>query len=223
MKIPTRQKKENHIIDAAEEIFSKLGYKNTRMEDVAKRAGITKVTLYSYFQSKENLYMAVTYRALRALSDSYNECIQKLSGENGLDICMALMADFMDFCDQNYLYSEVLLDYFSLIRSTSAAADESKLTDALKESTYFVKVQELHNLPYKIYAREIQKGIEDGSIKPSVDPMFQTLHTWTAVVGYVKVNAASGDATMPLFNHSLRDLKSHILHNFRTTLRNEYN
>ncbi|MCB0646845.1 MAG: TetR/AcrR family transcriptional regulator [Saprospiraceae bacterium] len=221
MKIPTRQKKENAIIDAAEDVFSHVGYKNARMEDVAKLAGITKVTLYSYFQSKENLYMAVTYRALQALADSYARCIKKLSEENGLDVCMGLMEDFMNFCDDNYLYSEVLLDYFSLIRSTSAIADDSKLTEALKESSYFIKVQELHNLPYKIYATEIQKGIIDGSIKADIDPMFQTLHTWTAVVGYVKVKAASGDASMPLFNHSLKDLKTHILKMFRGALKNE--
>ena len=220
MKIPTRQKKENNIIDAAEEVFSRVGFKNTRMEDVAKLADITKVTLYSYFQSKENLYMAVTFRALQALAASYDACTKKLAGENGLDSCMALMEDFMNFCDQHYLYSEVLLDYFSLIRSTSANADESKMTGALKESSYFIKVQELHNLPYKIYAKEIQRGIDDGSIKQGTDPMFQTLHSWTAVVGYVKVNAASGDASMPLFNHSLLDLKAHILKMFRNALGN---
>ncbi len=34
------------------------------MEDIALDAGITKVTLYSYFKSKDNLIMAVTYKAL---------------------------------------------------------------------------------------------------------------------------------------------------------------
>lgn len=220
MKIPTRLKKENTIIDAAEQVFGQYGYKNARMEEVSKLAGITKVTLYSYFQSKENLYMAVTYRALQSLADSYNRCIKSLSGEDGLTISVCLMENFMNFCNEHYLYSEALLDYFSLIRSTSSVSDELKMTEALKESTYFSKVQELHNLPFKIYAKEIQRGIEDGSIKPTIDPMFQTLHTWTSVVGYVKVNAASGDASMPLFSLSLTDLKGYILNLKREILKN---
>ena len=126
----------------------------------------------------------------------------------------------MNFCDDHYLYSEALLDYFSVIRSSSAIGDDTKMTEALKESTYFSKVQELHNLPFKIYAREIQRGIDDGSIKPNIDPMFQTLHTWTSVVGYVKINAASGDASMPLFSLSLADLKGYILEQKREILRN---
>ncbi|HOY12567.1 MAG TPA: TetR/AcrR family transcriptional regulator [Saprospiraceae bacterium] len=220
MKIPTRLKKENTIIDAAEIVFGQYGFKNARMEEVSKIAGITKVTLYSYFQSKENLYMAVTYRALQSLADSYNRLIKKLTGENGLVVSVSLMENFMNFCDDHYLYSEALLDYFSVIRSSSAIGDNTKMTEALKESTYFSKVQELHNLPFKIYAREIQRGIDDGSIKPNIDPMFQTLHTWTSVVGYVKINAASGDASMPLFSLSLADLKGYILDQKREILRN---
>ncbi|HMS69644.1 MAG: TetR/AcrR family transcriptional regulator [Saprospiraceae bacterium] len=220
MKIPTRLKKENTIIDAAENVFGQYGFKNARMEEVAKIAGITKVTLYSYFQSKENLYMAVTYRALQSLADSYNRLIKRLTGENGLVVSVSLMENFMNFCDDHYLYSEALLDYFSVIRSSSAIGDDTKMTEALKESTYFSKVQELHNLPFKIYAREIQRGIDDGSIKPNIDPMFQTLHTWTSVVGYVKINAASGDASMPLFSLSLADLKGYILEQKREILRN---
>jgi len=220
MKIPIRLKKENTIIDAAENVFGQYGFKNARMEEVAKIAGITKVTLYSYFQSKENLYMAVTYRALQSLADSYNRLIKRLTGENGLVVSVSLMENFMNFCDDHYLYSEALLDYFSVIRSSSAIGDDTKMTEALKESTYFSKVQELHNLPFKIYAREIQRGIDDGSIKPNIDPMFQTLHTWTSVVGYVKINAASGDASMPLFSLSLADLKGYILEQKREILRN---
>jgi len=55
-----RNAKENLIIDAAERVFSVVGFKNAKMENIAAEASITKVTLYSYFQSKENLYLALT-------------------------------------------------------------------------------------------------------------------------------------------------------------------
>jgi AcrR family transcriptional regulator len=222
MKIPNKIKKENIIIDSAEKVFSKVGYKNTRMEEIARIAGITKVTLYSYFKSKENLYMAVTYRALQALIDAYHERIGSKNELNGLDASVALMEAFMTFCEDHYLYSEALLDYFSIVRSTAVAGEEAKkLTEALKESNYFTKVQELQNLPYKISAQEIQRGIDDGSIKPSIDPMFQTLHTWTIVIGYAKIVASSGDSSLPLFRVSLKELKHYNLDLKRKILAND--
>ena len=45
--------KEEAIINAAEKVFGESGYRNAKMEDVASAAGITKLTLYTYFQSKE--------------------------------------------------------------------------------------------------------------------------------------------------------------------------
>lgn len=224
MKEPNKIKKENIIIDSAEKVFAKLGFKNTRMEEIARVAGITKVTLYSYFKSKENLYMAVTYRALQALIDAYHTRLDIYKNASGLEASVSLMEAFMTFCEDHYLYSEALLDYFSIVRSTAVPGEETeKLTAALKESNYFTKVQELQNLPYKISAREIQRGIEDGSIKPGIDPMFQTLHTWTIIIGYAKVVASSGDSSLPLFRVSLRELKHYNLNLKRQILANSSN
>jgi AcrR family transcriptional regulator len=211
MRAPNKLKKENLIIDAAEKVFAQKGYKNTRMEDIASVANITKVTLYAYFQSKENLYMAVTYRALSSLAEAYEQYILKNPNQNGLETAIGLTEVFMTFCEEKYLYSEALLDYFSLVRSTAAHTDDEKLTEALKESAYFARVQELHNLPYKITASHIKRGIDDGSINPNVDPMFQTLQSWTMVVGYAKIIASSGDSSIPLFNIPLKQLKQYNL------------
>jgi AcrR family transcriptional regulator len=47
------------ILAAALEEFVEHGYAATKLEDVARRAGITKGTLYLYFESKEALFKAV--------------------------------------------------------------------------------------------------------------------------------------------------------------------
>jgi AcrR family transcriptional regulator len=207
MKEETKQNKESKIITAAEQVFSQYGFKNSRMEEVAQAAGITKVTLYAYFKSKENLYMAITYKALTLLVDKSNETIKRTEGQRGIDSVIAITETFMDFCEQNYLYSEVLLDYFSLIRNS----DESKFTDALIESTYFEKVKELQNVPFKLTAKQIQRGIDDGSISNDIDPNTATLYGWTAAVGYVKVSAASGNNSSIFFKVRMSELKKYSL------------
>lgn len=47
------------IIDAALELFVTRGFSATRLEDIARHAGISKGTLYLYFDSKEDLFRAV--------------------------------------------------------------------------------------------------------------------------------------------------------------------
>jgi AcrR family transcriptional regulator len=207
MKRETKINKENLILVAAETVFGKYGFKNSRMEDIAAQAGITKVTLYSYFKSKENLYMAITYRAVKQLADVCDASIEKNRDKKGIDSVIGIMESFMDFCQSHYFYSEVFLDYFSIIRSTSQAKDEDKLPLAIKESEYFPLIQEIHNKPFKATAKEIQRGIADGSISKNLDPMFATIQGWTTAVGFVKVSAASGDNAMPLFNISMEVLK----------------
>ena len=221
MRDTKRALKESNIIEAAERIFSNVGFKNAKMEDIAQEAGITKVTLYSYFQSKENMYMAVTYKALQLLADDYYKTIDEYRDSNGLSCVMALTETFMNFCEENYLYSEALLDYFALARSTSRGEDESKLTDAVKESIYYMKVRDIQNLPFKLTAKEIERGKLDGSIASEVDSMFHTLQGWMMVIGYIKVISASGKNATPLFNVSLKDLKQFNLKLTRAVLTNK--
>lgn len=51
-----KNKIKNTIYQAALKNFSKNGYANTKMEDIARAANVSKGTLYLYFQSKEDLF-----------------------------------------------------------------------------------------------------------------------------------------------------------------------
>jgi len=207
MRDEKRNEKENNIIAAAEKVFSEVGFKNAKMEDIASAASITKVTLYSYFHSKENLYLAITYKAISKLNDLYYELVTKNKSKTGIESVMELLNGFMQFCQENYLYSETLLDYFALVRSTDDGRNMLKLTEATKESIYFVRLQDIQNLAFKITAKEIQRGQTDGSIVKDIDPMMYTLYGWATIIGYIKVLAASGSNANPLFNVNLKELR----------------
>jgi AcrR family transcriptional regulator len=47
------------ITEAALAAFAEKGYASTRVEDVARRAGVSKGLLYLYFKTKEDLFKAV--------------------------------------------------------------------------------------------------------------------------------------------------------------------
>jgi len=52
------------IVSAALEVFTARGFAATRLDDVARRAGISKGTLYLYFRGKEELFKAVVRETL---------------------------------------------------------------------------------------------------------------------------------------------------------------
>ncbi|MCK9910872.1 TetR/AcrR family transcriptional regulator, partial [Microbacteriaceae bacterium K1510] len=56
--IRARRKAErpSEILEAAFEEFALHGYAATRLEDVAARAGVTKGTIYIYFENKERVF-----------------------------------------------------------------------------------------------------------------------------------------------------------------------
>ena len=52
------------ILDAALETFVERGYAATRIEEIARRAGVSKGTMYLYFRNKEALFRAVVDRSM---------------------------------------------------------------------------------------------------------------------------------------------------------------
>lgn len=50
------EEKKSRILNAAFEVFGKYGYHKASINDIAKRAGISKASLFYYFENKESLY-----------------------------------------------------------------------------------------------------------------------------------------------------------------------
>jgi TetR/AcrR family transcriptional regulator len=63
---PTRNSEatKTQLLDAAEAEFAVTGLIAARLETIAAQTGVTKATIYYYFQSKEELYRAVLGRCL---------------------------------------------------------------------------------------------------------------------------------------------------------------
>ena len=60
-----KQDRPQELLAAALQLFVERGYAATRLEDVAARAGVSKGTLYLYFDSKESLFKSVVRSNIR--------------------------------------------------------------------------------------------------------------------------------------------------------------
>lgn len=62
-------KTKDKLVDVARQLFAKMGVENTTMNDIALASKKGRRTLYTYFKSKEDIYMAVVESELDILSD----------------------------------------------------------------------------------------------------------------------------------------------------------
>lgn len=65
------------LVDVARQLFAKMGVENTTMNDIALASKKGRRTLYTYFKSKEDIYMAVVESELDILSDMMKRVAEK--------------------------------------------------------------------------------------------------------------------------------------------------
>ena len=65
------------LVDVARQLFAKMGVENTTINDIALASKKGRRTLYTYFKSKEDIYMAVVESELDMLSDMMKRVAEK--------------------------------------------------------------------------------------------------------------------------------------------------
>ena len=83
-----KERRREEILDAAQRVFVEKGLTTATVDDIAMAAELSKGTLYLYFESKEDIYVALMMRGLRLLYSVFNEII---SGESSVVKILHLM------------------------------------------------------------------------------------------------------------------------------------
>jgi AcrR family transcriptional regulator len=68
------------ILEAAFVEFSRNGYAMTTLDRVAERAGVTKGTIYVYFENKEHLFISMVREITKATLDTVHEMLETHEG-----------------------------------------------------------------------------------------------------------------------------------------------
>ena len=66
----TGQERRAQLIEVGRSVFAELGYEAASIEEIAKRAKITKPVVYEHFGGKEGLYAVIVDREVRKLVDA---------------------------------------------------------------------------------------------------------------------------------------------------------
>ena len=64
--VKSAEERKNEILDVAEQLFAEKGFDNASTNDIIKRIGIARGTLYHHFKSKEEILDAIVNRITNA-------------------------------------------------------------------------------------------------------------------------------------------------------------
>jgi AcrR family transcriptional regulator len=68
------------IVEAAFAEFSRNGYATTTLDQIAERAGVTKGTIYVYFENKEHLFISMVREITKTTFDTVQEMFESHEG-----------------------------------------------------------------------------------------------------------------------------------------------
>ena len=130
--------KKDIVVEIARNLFSKYGYKKVSMDEVAKGAGVTKKTIYTYFKDKESMFKYFIDEELQIMKDelekleksdlSFAEYVSKgihymVDYTNKSDLFKGIKNSINQYEDNAFvkIYETEIINYI-----------ESKINDAIK-------------------------------------------------------------------------------------------
>lgn len=149
-----KEARPEEIVAAALEAFAEHGYEGTRLDDVARRAGVTKGTIYLYFKSKEDLFQAVVRQTVVPVLARSEEEVANYQGSSA-DLLRTMVRGWWDVVSNTPLSGVVKL--------------------IVAEATNFPEVtrfyyKEVIRRGQQLFAQVLQRGVDSGEFRP-VDVM----------------------------------------------------
>ncbi len=118
-KLPTRRELnaialKSKIFNTALTLFTKHGYDKVRIEDIAKYAGISKGTFYSYFSSKDGVLVALFHK----IDDHYEQTFKNIDpSEGAANRLLIFVQAVAEYCDDICGINVMKIVYMSQIAS----------------------------------------------------------------------------------------------------------
>lgn len=156
--------KREAVLKEAGRAFSKRGFHNTSLDDVAKALHVSKGTLYNYVTDKQEILFEF-YRIGAEIGERAFE-FGKQAGGSGADVL-----------------STVLRTYIRLLTEELGACGALMEIDALRPADRAVAVKSRDAFQRKFLAL-IEAGIKDGSLRPVDDPKL-AIYTFMGAINWM--------------------------------------
>ena len=162
---PLTAAKRNAILAGARAVFGERPFEDVLVDEVARRAGVGKGTLYRYFSSKEDLYVGMVVAGLGELQTRISEALAKAQGPE--ERLLALARESLSHFWSHKLFHalinreegvreksqpfwekerDALRAHIARILEEGVAAGKFRKTDPIRSSIYFYGLIRAGNL-----------------------------------------------------------------------------
>jgi|FLYN01.1.fsa_nt_gi TetR/AcrR family acrAB operon transcriptional repressor len=145
------------LLEAGLKVFSRKGYADTTLDDIAEEAGVTRGAIYHHFGNKAELYNAVLVEGWKRIIPAVERGIAE--GSNGLEQLKRSFVYFVKFAVED--------DTFRAINELMLF--KTPMSEELEEGME-IKRRGMRGGIHNV-AEFVRKGIADGSIRPDVNPL----------------------------------------------------
>lgn len=144
-----KESRPSELVDAALELFVERGYAATRLEEVASRAGVSKGTLYLYFENKEDLFKAVVRGGIVPAIEQAEQLVDQFGGS------------------ATDLLRQIVLGWWQLIGGTPHAGITKLI---ISESRNFPEIaafwyDDVVVRANRMFARVLERGLASGEFR----------------------------------------------------------
>ncbi len=174
---PTRQRRKEtrpqELLDAALSLFVEKGFAATRAEEVARRAGVSKGTLYLYYPSKEELFKAVVRQTLSSLIAEGLELAGSFAGTT------------------SELLSTLMQIWWERFGNTPAAGIHKIVIAEVRNFPEIAQfyVDEVIAPADRLFSQTVQRGIDRGEFRPL--PVHEVAHALMAPMIFLSLHRHS--------------------------------
>ena len=163
------------ILEAAQRVFEKYGYQKTSMDDIARDAMIGKGTIYNYFNTKEDLFIAILKKDHNEI---YGDIKQKIEKTDAFEEKLKLF--FIEPCKHFLSHYKLVIS----VMSEDSPAFLQKVNEYKNEVDKFLKNELL-----KIFEDGINHDIINKKYKHSIKVLVEIFSKWFMISGNeIKIN-----------------------------------
>lgn len=169
-----KERRRTEILAAAEEVTGSAGWDELTMDQVARRARLSRALLYVYFKDKADLMYGICERGMVLLRERFDEAV--LQQPRGLDQVIALGRAYITFSEAYPVYFDIMARC-QLREGTTGTVPANELA-----------VQAAGDDMTALIVRVIHAGLHDGSIRSDLgSPTVAAMALWGFLNGALQV------------------------------------
>ena len=175
------------ILMAAEKVFEKKGYEAASVDDIAAQAGISKSTIYVYFNSKQLIWDYLVCKYMEQLLESAKKASQGRGSfeKRYYQLCF----DIADKFGQHPMFYRATLGRISMDM----------------EQEIYKKIYETGEQTNEAIADFIRSGIKEGVVKKDIDVYPAVIMMWSSISGIISMAMDKEEYLKLRFNMTRKD------------------